>query len=292
MTVGPHISNDLLADFLEGLLTDHETAQVHAHLRACGSCQAVADSLGELRLLLRDAGTRPAPMPVVVSDRLEAVISAEVAARGAEASGAYEPGYVSDTATPSGTSLGRVRRMSRPGARRAERKKPRWVPALAAAASVAALALGGGAVYSALSGAGTPTAQEPGPSSSTPAPKGDTTVGFRAGTKATLSAGSFADQIDGLLERRRAPSPTPSKSFQVNNDHGIAPPGGGTDRCVKELLETENAGKLLATMSASLDGKPVTLALTETGKPGLVRAYAIACGVNAKIVRSANIAPR
>jgi hypothetical protein len=290
VTVDPHLGNDLLADFLEGLLADHEAAGVHAHLRACGSCQAVADSLSEVRLLLHDAGTRPAPMPVVVSDRLEAVIGAESAARGARASGAYEPSHVFDTAIPSGTSLGRARRMSRPGARRAKRRRPRWVPALAAAASVAALALGGGAVYSALSGAGTPTAQEPRPSSSTGAPNADTTFGFRPNMDATLSAGNFADQVDGLLERRRAPSPTPSKSFGPRQDPGIAPPGG-SDQCVKERLETENAGKLLATRPAKLDGEAVTLALTETGKPGVVRAYAIDCR-NAKIVRSATITGR
>ncbi|MGH3488635.1 MAG: anti-sigma factor family protein, partial [Actinopolymorphaceae bacterium] len=132
MTVDPHLGNDLLADFLEGLLADHEAAGVHAHLRACGSCHAVADSLSEVRLLLRDAGTRPAPMPVVVSDRLEAMIGAESAARGAKASGAYEPG-----AEPEAGRGRRVKSMAAPGARKAQRKRLRWVPALAAAASVA-----------------------------------------------------------------------------------------------------------------------------------------------------------
>ncbi|MGH3489699.1 MAG: hypothetical protein ACRDP8_17555, partial [Actinopolymorphaceae bacterium] len=167
----------------------------------------------------------------------------------------------------------------------------RWVPALAAAASVAALALGGGAVYSALSSDNTPSAQGNQPSGTSGGTgHHDTTFGFRTDGDPNLSAGDFAGQVDALVESKAAPSPSPSKSFGPRHDQGIAPPGG-SDQCVKERLETENAGKLLATKPAKLDGETVTLALTETGKPGVVRAYAIDCR-DGTIVRSATITGR
>jgi hypothetical protein len=299
--MGPHIGNDLVADFLEGLLSDAEAARVHEHLAACGSCQAVADSLSEVRLLLRDGGAQSGSMPMAVSDRLEAVIGAESSARAADASYAFDTNDADsasdspctpETVGGSESARARVRGMSPPGARRAQRRRPRWVPALAAAASVAALALGSGVVYSTLSTDQPPSAQGGGPSvkSEGAGPDRPTTFGFRNGGDSTLSASNFAGQVEALVEPKASPSPSPSKSL------GARPPGiigeNRTQRCVTFNLEKAKAGKLLGTRSAELDGQLVTLALTETDESGVVRAYAIKCGMNEGIVRSAAIHTR
>ncbi|WP_298323375.1 hypothetical protein [Haloactinopolyspora sp.] len=95
-TTGPHPSSEVLAEYVEGSLTDDTTA-VAAHVERCSDCQDVMEQLNAVRVALRDLPAEQ-PVPEHVSARLSAAISAEAAGRG-ESSGASVPGGDADPGT-------------------------------------------------------------------------------------------------------------------------------------------------------------------------------------------------
>lgn len=165
-----HLPVEQLADYAEGLITDSSAlAVIDAHLTACGQCEQVLRDLRGVTALLQAEQT--GPMPAMVAMRLDAVLAAEASERRADhrgrldrradrqgrlehptsrrAASADEPGArampeadvtpetaiaVSADGPPSGA---RPRSLSD-----ARRRQARRVSALAAAATVAAFAIG------------------------------------------------------------------------------------------------------------------------------------------------------
>jgi len=76
-----HLDTDVLAEFRAGLITGRRGARITAHLGGCERCTALDEQLAGGRLLLASV---PAPaMPDSVARRLDTVLAAEVAHRGA-----------------------------------------------------------------------------------------------------------------------------------------------------------------------------------------------------------------
>jgi len=76
-----HLDTDVLAEFRAGLITGRRGARIAAHLADCGRCTVVDEQLAGVRSLLASV---PAPaMPDRVARRLDTVLAAEVAHRGA-----------------------------------------------------------------------------------------------------------------------------------------------------------------------------------------------------------------
>jgi hypothetical protein len=76
-----HLDTDVLAEFRAGLITGRRGARIAAHLAGCGRCTVVDEQLAGVRSLLASV---PAPaMPDSVARRLDTVLAAEVAHRGA-----------------------------------------------------------------------------------------------------------------------------------------------------------------------------------------------------------------
>ena len=76
-----HLDTDVLAEFRAGLITGRRGARIAAHLAGCGRCTVVDEQLAGVRSLLASV---PAPaMPDSVARRLDTVLAAEVAQRGA-----------------------------------------------------------------------------------------------------------------------------------------------------------------------------------------------------------------
>jgi hypothetical protein len=76
-----HLDIDVVAEFRAGLITGRRGARIAAHLAGCERCAAVDEQLAGVRLLLASV---PAPaMPDSVARRLDMVLAAEVAQRGA-----------------------------------------------------------------------------------------------------------------------------------------------------------------------------------------------------------------
>lgn len=70
-----HPAIDDLADYSADLLPEQQTAGVRTHVEACAACRDTLDALGDVSDVL---GSTPAPpMPVDVSERLDAAIAAE-----------------------------------------------------------------------------------------------------------------------------------------------------------------------------------------------------------------------
>jgi hypothetical protein len=81
-TPGAHVGADQVADLLENLLPETETATVAAHLDACAECSQLRDDLAALPALLAGVGS-PA-LPAEVAARLDAAVADAAAARQAE----------------------------------------------------------------------------------------------------------------------------------------------------------------------------------------------------------------
>jgi len=76
-----HLDTDVLAEFRAGLITGRRGTRIAAHLAGCGRCTVVDEQLAGVRSLLASV---PAPaMPDSVARRLDTVLAAEVAHRGA-----------------------------------------------------------------------------------------------------------------------------------------------------------------------------------------------------------------
>jgi len=165
-------------------------AAVASHLADCARCQVVADSLRQVRLLLRqEAGRVPAP-PADLGARLDAVLARAASApalRAAEV-GAGDPpvGDIRPDRATSGTS----------GQGWLGRRAPRWV-AVAAGAAV----LGGAALAAAQlgpdDGSGTLTAAPAEEATGTRAATGPAVAAVATGTDYTATA--LAAQVTTLL---------------------------------------------------------------------------------------------
>ncbi|WP_020574632.1 anti-sigma factor family protein [Actinopolymorpha alba] len=273
MTTSPHIPNDLLSDYVEGLLPDHSRAAVEAHLAGCAECSLALDALRDLQVLLRQAGVDAPTMPTAVGERLDAVIAAESRAR------ADETGVASLSA-----------------ARHRRRTTGRFTRALVAAASVAVLAVGGGVAISMLRAGGTTPVAEPTHSTSTVTPRssGPTSFELKASSQAPqLSAAGFSDQV-GQLVQQGSPSAGPTasgKSFQPPGGQGVSMPPA---RCIADVLREAGVSASLDAMPAKFDGRQVMLVIAAGKGPSAVRAYAIAgCpGPNPQILHSGTITVR
>ena len=76
-----HLDTDVLAEFRAGLITGRRGARIAAHLAGCGRCTLLDEQLAGVCALLASV---PAPaMPDSVARRLDTVLAAEVAQRGA-----------------------------------------------------------------------------------------------------------------------------------------------------------------------------------------------------------------
>jgi hypothetical protein len=76
-----HLDTDVLAEFRAGLITGRRGARITAHLGGCERCTALDEQLAGVRSLLASV---PAPaLPDSVAQRLDTVLAAEVAQRGA-----------------------------------------------------------------------------------------------------------------------------------------------------------------------------------------------------------------
>jgi hypothetical protein len=126
-----HLDTDVLAEFRAGLITGRRGARITAHLGGCERCTALDDQLAGVRSLLASV---PAPaMPDSVAQRLDTVLAAEVAQRGAVQENRAE------RADGDGTRESPAPR--RPGGNRGFR--PLTLRVLAPAAAVVVLAAGG-----------------------------------------------------------------------------------------------------------------------------------------------------
>jgi anti-sigma factor RsiW len=286
-----HVGNDLLADFVEGLLPADDEARVAAHLTACPTCARARDALLDVSVLLRHAGAEPLPMPREVAERLEAALAAESRAR-SERTGVVSLRTAEPRHTP-GTREG-DRRGRR---RRATGWRARPPRVLLAAASVAVLAVGAVAVRGILTSDTTTVAGNP-PSTSTPSSTTTTpptqaprTFAFKTGSEVpAVSTDRFAAEVGQLLEARPASStPTQKDLGMSGREPGVAV---NADRCVERVLDEAGAGSPLDVTAGQLDGRPVQLAIV--GERDRVRAYAIqGCpGANARIVHQASVTPR
>jgi hypothetical protein len=75
----PHVSAEQVADLLEGLLPEAESATVAAHIDGCAECAGLRDDLEALPALL--AATTASPMPIDVAARLDAALADAAADR-------------------------------------------------------------------------------------------------------------------------------------------------------------------------------------------------------------------
>ena len=270
MTASSHVDDDVLADAHAGLLSEAEAAQVEAHLAGCVECAAADQALTDLEDLLRDAGATALPMPAAVADRLEATLQDESLAR------SRETGV---------TSLATARHRDRSG-----RIRPRHV--LAAAASVAVLAVGGIAAVSLFDRDGTPVAEGPGTTRSATATPGLTTPGSYAfkpdAGRTNVSEAGFAEAVGGMVTAATAGT---GKDLRPNGSTGIV---GNPNVCIARLLNNKDAGNVLDTVPGKFEGTAVILVLTAARGGSDLHAYAVAgCpGGPGRIVQDAPISAR
>ncbi|GAA4985845.1 zf-HC2 domain-containing protein [Actinopolymorpha pittospori] len=273
MTASSHVDDDVLADAHAGLLSEADAAQVEAHLAGCAECAAADQALTDLEDLLRDAGATPLPMPAAVADRLEATLQDESLAR------SRETGVAS-------LVTARHRDHVRSG-----RLRPRHI--LAAAASVAVLAVGGIAAVSLVDrDGGTPVAEGPGTTRSATATPGPTTPGNYAfkpdAGRTDVSKAGFAAAVGGMVTA--APAGT-GKDLRPNGSTGIA---GNPNVCIARLLNNKDAGNVLDTVPGKFEGTAVILVLTAARGGSDLHVYAVAgcSGGQGRIVQDAPISTR
>jgi Putative zinc-finger len=272
VTGSRHVDNDVLADYLEGLLAGRDRVAVAAHLAECEACAAARDQFTQLRMVLSRAAADPEPMPPALAAHLDAVLDAEVRNR------------------PASRRATRVTAVSRARHRKRPSRTPRL---LAAAAGVAVFGAAGAAAYLVF-GAGvvgtgnTPVAGEAPSAAHSSTPRAAPGYSFKEGD-ANLTSAGFADQVDDLVGPG-APASNETKFGTKGDGRGILPPET-TTHCVTQVLKAKKAGKVLDTKVGRLDGQPVSLAITSTGDAKVVRLYAVqGCpGVEADVVETADI---
>jgi hypothetical protein len=169
--IGRHIDAETLARYGEGDLSSRQAELVRSHLASCSRCAAVLQDLASVPALLASTGVPP--MPDHLTDRIQAALAAESAARSAHLTGEPdESGATPELARPiplrpadgsarNSQSPGNQRRSARHrparDARRGTWLTPRATGWAAAAAVVVAAAVGGGAYALTGSGGGTGT---------------------------------------------------------------------------------------------------------------------------------------
>ncbi len=279
MTASRHLGNDVLADYLEGLLVGGNRVAVATHLAECESCAANRDRFADLRMVLGRAGATPPPMPPALATRLDAVLAAEVRDRSA-ADG------------PPRRSAAQVSPLSR--AR--HRRRPSRIPRLfAAAASTAVLAAAGVAAYlvfgtGSFGPTGGPESRDTSAARSPETPLVAQTYAFKNGP-ADLTAEEFPRQVGALVGPGSPASKEPDIGIK-GSDPGALP--ANSEHCVTQVLKTAKAGEVLDTRPGQLDGTPVSLAITSTRNAQVVRIHAVrGCpGMDATIVKTAEVRVR
>jgi hypothetical protein len=197
-----HPDLDVLSDWQEDLLPSEAAAETAAHVASCGECAAAVRSLEAVTATL--AGDRAPRMPDAVAERLDRAVRQAAAERSAPGrSAAAAP--VRRDATPTPTP-------ARPAHRR-----PRWLPA-AAAAAVAVVA--GMVGVSLLQGESEPNAADSGVSESAGSAGGSSSERPEAGD----SVGALEARPDdvvrlavGLAAGRRTPT-APEPACQTPGD--------------------------------------------------------------------------
>ncbi len=189
MTVGSHLSTEVVSDLLEGLLSEPDRLTAEAHLASCAECTEVADGLVRVRDVLRSAP--PPPMPADIAERLTAVIAVESAER-ADSTGVVSLGQA------------RERKLSRRGAQ-----------ILIAAASVAVLAVAGGVVANSINDKG-PIAALPDHSPTSSEAANTLYLARRGAPK--LTAANFTDEASKLLTTKAPPKRKLGDSPSIQQD--------------------------------------------------------------------------
>lgn len=270
-TTGPHLTPEGISAAVEGLLAEPDQQAAQAHLADCVHCRSAQDELLGLRVLLRQAGSEPQPMPDSVVHRLSSALEAEAAGRSADT------GVV---------SMGTARR-SRHAA--PSRRRRRLVPAFAAAAGVAAIAVGGTLGYQILadngaldgSGSQTPTAGDAGsrgadsPDSGPMAVPGSEKYAIDGSPR--LTSESFDAQVRAALQSSRdSEAGVAPKAGADPKAEGIAPAGApDDDRCAEVAAVESGAGSILDVAQVSFDGDPALLAIARSDESGAVEAYVV-----------------
>jgi hypothetical protein len=207
----------------------------------------------------------------VIAHRLQSALAAESAERGRQ-NGVR--------------SLGKARRSKHAAPSRARR---RLLPALAAAAGVAAIAVGGTVGYQVLladqgdSGSTASTSPEPGPGESdqsddAPAQGSDETYTITSSPQ--LTADGFGSEVREALQPSKAGPNTPAAppSTKGGAQNGVAPQfevDEATTECVEAAAVEDGAGEVMDVGRATFDGKPALLAIARSGRPGAVEAYVV-----------------
>lgn len=107
-----HPDPDVLAEFREGLLGWRRARRIRGHLAGCTRCAAVDREITEVSSLLASA---PAPtMPDTLARRLEAALTAESAARAAQAHG-QETAQAAGSAAPAAARVQDGEPITEPG---------------------------------------------------------------------------------------------------------------------------------------------------------------------------------
>lgn len=239
MTVGSHLSTEVVSDLLEGLLSEPDRLTAEAHLASCAECTEVADGLVRVRDVLRSAP--PPPMPADIAERLTAVIAVESAER-ADSTGVVSLGQA------------RERKLSRRGAQ-----------ILIAAASVAVLAVAGGVVANSINDKDPIAAINDHTSSPSVAAPANTLYLARSGAP-KLTAANLAAEASKLLTTKAPPKPKPgdAPSIQQNPAECVANAVGGEVRDFRGVDYNGNPA-LLAISNPSGDA---LRAYVITGCPG------------------------
>jgi hypothetical protein len=253
----PHPEVAEISDLTEGLLPPGRGAEVREHIADCALCADVLDSLTEIRGLL---GTLPGPqrMPADVAGRIDAALAAEALLDATLPSQRVPRGTSSAAHVPRETStVTRLRPRSR-----------RWRGRLLTAASVAAVALVGGALYAAVSSGG----------------KADSSSS--SSTKRTEASGAarpdpVAEQVRRLLAHPAAGAHAPDTSANTPMLKGPSDTaGGGTQglaqvpSCV--LKATQRSQPPLAAEPDQYQGTSSYLVvLPHSGDSSLVDAYVV-----------------
>lgn len=238
MTVGSHLSTEVVSDLLEGLLNEPDRLTAEAHLASCAECTEVADGLVRVRDVLRSAP--PPPMPPDIAERLTAVLAVESAER-ADSTGVVSLGQA------------RERRLSRRGAQ-----------ILIAAASVAVLAVAGGVVANSINNDNPIAAL---PKDGTPSPShAASTLFLDRKAPADLTSAGFATEAAGLLTVAEPTKPKPGDVPNVQADPSVcvADAVGGE---VRDFRAVDYDGQR-AFLAITNPGNDIVRAFVVTGCPG------------------------
>ena len=305
MTSTAHPSLEVLSEYAEGLLPTDDLTTVHAHLDECATCRARLDELLTVPRLLRSAETPP--MPDEVGDRVLAALAEEADRRAADT------GVVSLSRRRHEDRTERAGR--RPGRRRGRGRPSR---ALGVAASVAVLGAAGTIGFQMI------FAEQPEQGGALHSTDQSRSTESDAGTyvladgKVTLSARSFDEEVRSAV-RPGGPRPGEGRSDgqgggssdgdrqgedsreRQGEGRGKVEPGPGHDtelfgsqaspeRCAVQTVRATDPSAVLDQTSATYDGKPAILVITEGSGPGTVHAFVVTgCPVQGTIARDAEV---